>query len=200
MYMWSGAAGVAEIHNMFINFDTAGEANTTVNLWDQGGIGDFTPSIQINGAARDAGGNNLTHFQFDTHMPIASFNFPHSWIRYKYGQEGSIVEKASIAVSATYTHYGQMVDATIEVPATITSFTITLSPVQGATGTALVKLGTTLLIRRQSGSASGTLTVTNGGGAGGNLTAPNTANSSGWYQFVNTGTGSNNWALFTPVT
>lgn len=184
---------------------SAGDINTSFlllqwlfagTLWDDQG------TFNINSMRfLDEGGGNFTgHVAFDTHMPTANFVLPSSFEKYSYGGKGSTVSKPTVPITSTYTLYGQYEDATLQVPATITSFTITLSPVQAATGTQLSRLSNTVRVSRQTGTTSGTLTVTNGGGAGGNLTAPNTQGTSGWYQMTNGGTGTNNWAIFTPVT
>lgn len=110
-----------------------------------------------------AGGANqfIGLVNLDSHMPVTSSRFlvPQRFRRYEWGVSGSKLEGAVISVSATYTHYGQQVDATLIVPASITSFTITLSNLMGATGTQSVATGTRVHITRLSGSASGTLTV-----------------------------------------
>lgn len=184
----------------------SGDVNTGFQLlyWLFGGtLWDDQGTFNINSMKflDEGGGANFRgHVAFDVHTPVASFMIPDSFEKYSYGVKGSTVTKPTVTINSTYTLYGQYEDATLQVPAALTSFTITLSPVQGATGTQLTKTGNTCRVSRQTGTASGTLTVTNGGGAGGNLTAPSAQGTSGWYQMTTGGTGTNNWALFTPVT
>lgn len=107
------------------------------------------------------GSDFATNVNLDSHMPTSSSAFltPERIGQYTWGTAGSVADKAVVPVSATYTHYGQLTNATLEVPASVTSFTITLQAVQGATGNQPVPLGSTVHVRRQAGSASGTLTV-----------------------------------------
>lgn len=131
----------------------------------------------------------------DSHMPTTSSAFltPERVGQYTWGPFGSNVDKAVIPVSATYTQYGQLTGSTIEVPASITSFTITLQAVQGATGNQPVALGTVVHVRRQAGSASGTLTVTDDTPT--TLTTNTTAAQDFWYIFNGT-----HFVTYTPVT
>jgi hypothetical protein len=133
------------------------------------------------------------NFQFDSHMPTSAFLGPTKWGHYDFGAAGSRVDRATIPVSATYTHYGQHQNATLQVPASITSFTLTLSNLIGATGTQNVPTGTVTHVRRQSGSASGTLTVKDDGGT--TLTTNTTSGQDFWYHFNGT-----HYVTFTPVT
>lgn len=131
----------------------------------------------------------------DSHMPTTSSTFctPERVGQYTWGPMGSAVDKAVIPITATYTHYGQLTGSTIEVPASITSFTLTLAATQGATGTAPVGLGTTVHVRRQSGSAAGTLTIVDD--AATTLATSTTAAVDYWFIFNGT-----HFVSYTPVT
>lgn len=146
------------------------------------------------------GATNAAQFRtglyFDGHMPQPTFVFPGSFTRYEYGSHGSKVTRAVFVISSTYTHYGQHEDSVIDVPLSVTSFTITLAATMGATGTQKVKTGNTVRIRRQgSGATTGTVTITNGGAGGGSLTSINgTAPLDTYAQFDGT-----NWVVFTAI-
>lgn len=133
-------------------------------------------------------------FSFDTHMPTGSSQFltPLRSQEYAYGPGGSRLHQAKIPVSANYTHYGQNTHSTLIVPAVVTSFTITLSPKMGATGTQVPPLNNVVEVIRQSGSCSGTLLVKDGAGT---TLATNTTSGSLWFQFTGT-----QYVVFTPVT
>lgn len=179
--------------------NATGQINTPVELFNVGGgtvPGDDVPiftlnkgQLNIGGGASDFAGNIL----FDQHMPVASFNAPIKWSSYDFGIQGSVVQSAQIQVSATYTHYGQHERATIIVPASITSFTLTLANTMGATGTQAVRTGSTTHVRRLSGGASGTLTVAYGGTS--SPTTNTTSATDYWYVFDGT-----HWQTYTPVT
>jgi hypothetical protein len=159
---------------------------------------DMGTCVFESGYMREAGGSatpNQTFrnfLGFDGHMPVSSFVGPQKFARYTFGPTVSIVENAVLDVIATYTHYGQHRDATIVVPASITSFTITLAATMGATGNEPVATGTRVFIIRQSGTASGTLTIVDD--AGTNL-ATNTTNAHLSFRFNGT-----HYVSFTPVT
>lgn len=193
---YSPGAGVVSIGHLNMIYDTASQINMPLYLFQGSGLPADANSIIEIGNARlfDNGGNNFSgNLSFDSHMPVPTFQVPSNFLRYEYGKWGSRVTKAVIPVTATYTHYGQHEDATLEVPASITSFTITLAAVQGATGTQAVRTGAVVNIRRQSGTASGTLTVKND--AGTTLTTSTTAATDYYYVFSGT-----HYATFTPVT
>jgi hypothetical protein len=170
-------------------FEPTGDAN-----------GDDQPTIAINkGFLRDASGTNPfpANFKFDLHMPTTSSQFrgPSKFMNYEYGPGGSVVRGAAINVSATYNHYGQYSGAHIFVPASITSFTITLKATMGASGNQAVPAGQWVHIRRQSGTASGTLTVVDD--AGTTLTTNTTSAQDFFYQ-MSASTG--HFVAYTPVT
>lgn len=193
---WSGGGSSVTINNLSSYPQTAGKWTTPFGLY--GALGDATlgndvPGIQINGFQHI---NNLgpSNFQYDMHMPAASFATPLRFTRYVYGAGGSTVERALFQVSATYTHYGQHENATIIVPAAITSFTLTLAATQGATGTQAVRTGNTTHVRRLSGVGSGTLTIKDS--AGTTIGTPGTtAGVDFWFIFTGT-----LYVAFTPVT
>lgn len=135
------------------------------------------------------------NMSIDPHMPTSSSAFltPGRAGDYNWGLFGSRIDKEVIPVSATYTHYGQQTGASLEIPAAITSFTITLQAVQGATGTAPVQVGTVTCALRATGSVSGTLTVQDD--ASTSLTAPNSTGAKNCYIFNGT-----HYVNLTPVT
>lgn len=186
------------------NFSETTEINTPISLFEVGGgvpSNDQSVFVVSNGYLRDAAGSVVgtnifsANFNFDSHMPITASQFrgPLQWEHYSYGAMGSTVKKAVIAIAATYTHYGQYVDATILVAASVTGFTITLAATQGATGTQAVATGNTVHMRRESGSASGTVLVNDD--AGTTLATSTTAAADYWFVFNGT-----HYVTFTPVT
>lgn len=177
------------------NSTDSGAVNLTFMVVDAQITPDTPANVVMSGfTIRDATSAGLsTHVQLDAHTPLANFNTPLSVANYRFGLGGSVIEGAVIPVTATYTHYGQHVDAVIEVPAAITGFTLTLSAVQGATGNQPVKTGNTVHVRRQIGTASGTLLVKDD--AGTTLTT-NTTSAQDFYYYFN-GT---HYVTFTPVT
>ena len=179
----------SQLTSKILLFDPTGDAN-----------GDDQPTIAINkGFLRDASGTNPfpANFQFDLHMPISASQFrgPSKFMNYEYGPGGSVVRGAAINISATYNHYGQYDGAHIFVPASITSFTITLKATMGASGNQAVPAGQWVHIRRQSGSVSGTLTVADD--AATTLTTNTTSGVDLFYQ-MSASTG--HFVAYTPVT
>jgi len=129
----------------------------------------------------------------DSHMPSANFLTPERTGLYTWGAMGSNLDKAVIPVSATYTYYGELTGATLEVPVSVTSFTLTLQAVQAVTGNQPVAVGSTVHVRRQAGSASGTLTIQDD--AGDTLATNTTAAADYWFIF-----NGSHFISFTPVT
>jgi hypothetical protein len=205
-YVGSGAAGIAgdcQINNFNIVLNNASEVNTAIGMFVQvnGPLGDALGTAEVSHATIQCQGgaptNELQGFIFwDAHLAANANVIVNGWGRYTFGAHGSKIEKALLTIAATYTHYGQFVDATILVPATITGFTITLSAVMGATGTQAVTTGNTVHVRRMTGSASGTLLVKDD--AGTTLLTSTTAATDSWFIF--NPTGSAHYVTFTPVT
>lgn len=198
---WTGGSSSIMVHNLSTYPQTSGKWTTPLILYAALGgatLGDDVPMVQINSFQAIAASSLASPVQFDVHMPAASFNTPLRFGRYVYGPGGSRVERAVISVSATYTHYGQHEDANILVPFSITSFTLTLGNRMGATGTQLPRTGNTVHIRRLSGTASGTLTITNGGagGTGAQSNVTNTTSATDYFYVFN-GT---DWISTTMVT
>lgn len=205
---WQG--GGSSTHVDGLAFSSNGDPNTAQLTNPAAMIGffsaaplnnDFSNFTIDNFRCKNFGGVTLaTQFQtglyFDGHMPQPTFHFPTAFTRYEYGTHGSKVTRAVLLISSTYTHYGQFEDAVIDVPLSVTSFTLTLAATMGVTGTQKPKTGNTVRIRRQgSGATTGTVTITNGGAGGGNLTSINgTAPLDTFAQFDGT-----NWVVFTPV-
>jgi hypothetical protein len=178
--------------------NASGQVNTTITLLALNSATDAAPQHRVmNGKLRDGSGNAIFNgrFQFDAHMPVASFAVPLLWGEYVYGQAASVVRGAMIqSVTATHTVYGQYEDATYIIPLTITAFTITLANTMGATGTQTPKGNNRVRIKRASGTASGTLTVNNGS-ASAIAGPPNTGGAAVDYLYNGT-----NYVTFTPVT
>lgn len=187
------------IHNLHFYYFNSGMVNTPVAIHQTDGLAaDIASVFKIDGCVIQDNGtgpgtNLLTRLSVDSHMPVASFVPPALFESYSYGVMGSRVLKPMLQVSATYTHYGQNEDATIDVPASITSFTLTLAATQGATGTQAVRTGCTTHVRRASGTAAGTLTVKDD--AGTTLSTNTTSATDLWYVFNGT-----HYVTFTPVT
>lgn len=199
VFDYAPSPAAVQINNMNVIINNTGELNTNFFLYQaNGGVpADDVSIMTINHLrVRDASGTSQAqnNMVFDPHLPQASFpHFPEGFSRYSWGAHASKIEKANIAVSATYTHYGQYEDATILVPASITSFNLTLSALMGATGTQAVRTGNTTHVRRLTGSAAGTLTVKDD--AATTLTTSTTAPADLWYVFNGT-----HYVTFTPVT
>lgn len=193
---YSPIPSAVQVDSMIWTNTALGQINTPFSmLVASGAPGDDVPVLTVNsGFLQDQTFTNIFNgrFQFDGHMPAATFAAPTKWSSYKYGASASLVDRANIPVSATYTHYGQHENASILVPASITGFTITLAATMGATGTQAVRTGNTVHVRRQSGSASGTLLVKDD--AGTTLTTSTTAAADFWYVFNGT-----HYVTFTPV-
>ena len=142
-----------------------------------------------------AAASNQTYaafFGFDGHMPTGTFVGAQKFDRYEFGASGSLVKHAVINVLANYTHYGQHVDATLIVPASVTGFTITLAATMGATGNEPVATGNRVYFIRQSGTASGTVLIKD---AAGTTLATNTTNAHLSFRFNGT-----QYVAITPVT
>ena len=188
--------------SMVNNYNTS-EINMPVYLFNGisapsgGGPGDDMASCVFeSGLLREAAAaSNQTYaafFGFDGHMPTGTFIGPQKFDRYEFGASGSFVKHAVLDVVANYTHYGQHVDATIIVPASVTGFTITLAATMGATGTEPVATGNRVYFIRQSGTASGTVLIKD---AAGTTLATNTTNAHLSFRFNGT-----QYVAITPVT
>jgi hypothetical protein len=162
-----------------------------------GGPGDDMSSVVFeSGYLRDASQASNAMYSsflgFDGHMPVGTFVGPQKFDRYEYGPNGSTVKHAVIDITANYTHYGQHVDATLIVPASVTGFTITLAATMGATGNEPVATGNRVYFIRQSGTASGTVLIKD---AAGTTLATNTANAHLSFRF-----NGSQYVALTPVT
>lgn len=209
-YVGSGTStnsGTCTINNFNLVLNNASEVNVPIGMYSQisGPLGDGTGLMYVNQAtiatqsaapASEIQGNIF----WDEHLAANANLLVAGWGAYEFGPAGSIIRKAILQVAATYTLYGQFVDATIFVPNAITSFTLTLADTMGATGTQPPNYGNTVHIRRMSGTASGTLTVKDGGGT--TLSTNTTSAVDLWYVFHATSSTSTTgiWATFTPVT
>lgn len=193
-----GGASKITIKDLNMVSFAASEVNTAIDMigfvfdgysWDDQSI------FEIDGGTfrDDAGGNYSGHVSFDTKLPTASFALPARYRKYTYGYIGSIVDQPVLTISSTYTLYGQYQNVTVQVPASITSFTLTLASVMGATGNQAVPTGATVRVHRKTGTASGTLTIKNG--AGTTLNTNTTADTNFFYVFNGT-----NFTAVTPVT
>jgi hypothetical protein len=182
--------------------NASGQINMPVLLFSPSGgtLGQDTSVVEINGGFfRDYTFSNAElqpHIQFDVHMPVTSSTFlcPMRFDRYEWGSGGSVLNKpVYYPIAANYTHYGQQQGATLIVDASITGFTITLAATMGATGTEPVATGTIVHVRRETGSASGTLLVKDD--AGTTLTTNTTSGQDFFYRFNGT-----HYVTFTQVT
>ena len=203
MLDYNGDASTLQMNNFTWINNFTGQINTNVLMFSPSGgtLGQDTSVVTINkGGFHDQTGFTNAAFiqnvQFDVHMPVTSTQFfaPLRFDSYNWGAWGSVLNKPVIyPIHSTYTHYGQHQNATLLVDAFITNFTITLSNLMGASGTQNVPTGTVTHVRRESGSASGTLTVKDD--AGTTLTTNTTAATDYFYQFNGT-----HYVAFTQVT
>lgn len=190
-----GGSSTVNIKTLTWTNNHPGQLTSNVRVYQPAGNNvDDTPILTVDhGWFRDQTGADMSNMVFfDNNMPLSAFpNTPTKFGRYDYRVGGSIVDRAEIPVSATYTHYGQHSYATLNVPASITSFQITLAATVGATGTRAVPTGTVTRIRRQSGTAAGTLTVKDD--AGTTLSTNTASNTDLFYVFNGT-----HYVTFTP--
>jgi hypothetical protein len=192
------------INGLIIILDTASTWTSALYAYIPNAmLNDDVSVITIeNGEIHDNSGTaqNVGRFLFDSHLALNVVAVTvNRWGRYSFGTHGSRIEKLVLAVSATYTHYGQLEDATILVPATVTSFTITLGVTMGATGTQAVKPGNTVRIRRLGAQANtGTLSLSGAtlGSVCNNGQPPDFFGVFGGVSSAYTFT----WAAYTPVT
>lgn len=195
---FNGSSSNICIDQFYLYYYTVGLVTAALRLYGYGGsaAADSHGTVTINHGVIDdqtfTGALQPLLF-FDDHMPVSSFVMPQRWESYSYGVAGSRVSRALIPISATYTHYGQHEDATLLIPAVITSFTATLGAVKGATGTQAVRTGSTVHVRRIGSSPSGTFTLQDD--ASTTLATNTTTGTVGDYQF----TGSH-YVSYTPVT
>lgn len=178
-YVQNAGAGF-QTSNFYLLAPYALDDNSTVMTVAGGLVSD--PSNQAVGA-----------LLFDQHLAPTANVLINKWNRYEFGLAGSLIRRAVLVVNGTYTHYGQHEDATIDVPVSITAFTITLATTMGATGTQKPRTGSTTHVRRRSGTVSGTLTIAYGGTS--TPTVNTTSATDYWYIF-----DGSLWQTFTPVT
>lgn len=169
--------------------------------WNGGtyGIGHGTFKIENLLISDGSGTNQFAHTVYDENMQYSSTAFqpPQLAGAYEWGVSGSSVKNAMIPISATYTHYGQYIDATLLVPTSVTGFTITLSNIMGPGGTQKPAINNRVHFTRKGGTFSGTVTIVNGGAGGGTLATSTSGTTTPTdYDFIFDGT---NWAAFTPV-
>ena len=179
----------SQLTSKILMFDPTGDAN-----------GDDQPTIAINkGFLRDASGTDIRSLQISSSIFIYrfrrhQFRGPSKFMNYEYGPGGSVVRGAAINISATYNHYGQYDGAHLFVPASITSFTITLKATMGASGNQAVPAGRWVYQTAEQ-LMSGTLTVSDD--AASTLTTNTTSGVDLFYQ-MSASTG--HFVAYTPVT
>jgi hypothetical protein len=181
----------------FVNFASGNVTASIVVMSPDAPATDFG-AYSIRGMSwTDQSGTNIWagNVSLDSHQPTSSSQFltPEHVGNYQYGVSGSLTDAAVIFVSSTYNHYGQLRAATLFVPASITSFVLTLMATMGATGTQPPPTGAICTVIRESGTASGTLTVKDD--AGTTLTTNTTSATSYTYMFNGT-----HFIAITPVT
>jgi hypothetical protein len=153
------------VRNLQVMLQNPGNVvNLPLILFWPGGVGDQQPSIDATNISLDdfMNGGLTAHVALDPNMPSANFAGATRVAHYRWGSGVSQATGAVRTVSATYTVYGQDENPTFEIPAAIKSFTLTLADVQAASGvgaTLIPPLGNVIHVRRNSGSASGTLTI-----------------------------------------
>lgn len=193
--MTSGTTQVFYSYQSYLNLNTlivnqsASPAPTMgfplVMFMPQGNAGLDSPSGAIihNIKCQDGTALLSTYFSLDSHTTLSAsaFRLPYAIVDYEYGVSASTITKADIPITATYTHYGMYSNATLEVPAIITSFTMTLSHVMGASGNQTVPFNQIAHVRRQTGTPSGTLTIND---ASGTTLATNTTVTDYFFQYV----------------
>ncbi len=157
--------------------------NLPLVLFWPGAVGDEQPSIDATNISIDdfVHGGLASHVSLDPIMPLSDFATPSRVDHYRWGSGVSIATGAVRAISSAYTAYGQDDHPTFEVPAAITSFTLTLADAQAARGVGASltpPTGNLIHVRRQHGNASGTLTIAD---AGAGIITTNTKASSDLY-------------------
>ena len=203
-----GFASNINIHGLnFIAYATGNITSATLGmLVENSTLNDDVSVMSVESLrTRDGrGGANINMWQgliaTDSHLAVSANALVMNWGLYKYGVLGSIISKATLYVTGTYTLYGQLEDTTIIVPTTITPFTLTLAHTMGATGNQLPRIGNTVHVRRQTGSASGTLTIADATGGTITTNAAGAVDLYFIYAGVTGGTVGSAWIAFTPVT
>jgi hypothetical protein len=153
------------VRNLQVMLQNPGNlVNLPLILFWPGGMGDQQPSIDATNISIDdfINGGLVAHVAIDPNMPLANFAGATRVDHYRWGSGVSQATGAVRMISAPYTTYGQDENPTFEIPAAITSFTLTLADVQAASGvgaTLIPPVGNLIHVRRNSGSASGTLTI-----------------------------------------
>lgn len=132
----------------------------------------FTPTLQ-NGAVPTIEATNiiaddfvsaglLAQLSLDPNMPLANYKGFSRIGQYNWGPLVSSAYQASRTINSTYTVYGEDNDSNIFIPATVTSFTLTLHTKQAPSGngsTTPTKTGTLCNVQRLSGTVSGLVTI-----------------------------------------
>lgn len=183
---YTPAPGLIRCRNLnMVTYLTSQITSTVVAFNSSSSPTDNIDSCIIDGIYIDdatATGQYTGHFLLDYNAaPQSAYPTPSSIVHYRWNQWASVVDGAVIPISATFTLYGQYINTTIQVPATISGFTLTLSNVMAATGSQPTATGTVTHIRRLSGTGSGTLLVKDD--AGSTLTTSTTAAQDYYYIF-----------------
>ena len=188
---------VALMRNIVFNSTVNNAINIAATLYNTGSYSSGLSTMRLDGLrVNDPAGGNWNALAIDNHMPNSSTAFfpPVVAASYIYRPAGSELRCASINVSSTYTHYGQLVDATITLAAT-GSYNVDLALTMGASGTQLPPTRSTLQVLRPT-YTSGTVTFRNGSG-GTTITTNAATTTTPPLTFEFNGTA---WVTVTPVT
>ena len=184
----TGGASIAHVNNIAFVLNAQNIVTKPIAMINLAGgnLGDSMPIMEVNQAQfMDNSGSGTNQFKghvmFDNQIAVDANKQIKAFRSYTYRPVGSLIDQMEAVVAATDTLYCEFENSAIDVPATITSFTLTLAPTMSSAATQPCRSGNTAHVRRMAGTASGTLTVTNGGQSGGNLTAPATAASDNFY-------------------
>jgi hypothetical protein len=179
------------------NSSDSGAVNLPFYLTTTGApLADAPQSVTLRGlkVSDNNSGGLANNVALDQNMPLANFASPDTVAEYRFGFNISRTFGAIRRVSASYTHYGSDIDATLLVPAALgATVTITLSTASKASGqgsTTPPPHGDTVRVRRQAGSFANNLLVVNGGPGGGTLWANSAAAAENQFTFNGT-----NWVL-----
>ena len=157
------------IRNLQVMLQNAGNVvNLPLVLFWPGAVGDEQPTIDATNISIDdfVHGGLVTHAALDPNMPLANFAGATRVDHYRWGSGVSRTTGAVRAITASYTAYGQDENPTFQIPAAVTSFTLTLADVQAASGvgaTLIPPVGNLIHVRRNAGNAAGTVTISDAG-------------------------------------
>lgn len=197
---YQGGGSCLNVRNVCLFSGAAGDAITipmqfmsVTNERDNG-----SSCYTIQGFRQNDGTGNLrSQISLDPHMPVSGSQFylPNIFNDYRHDSMGSVLTGADITVATNYNHYGQLSDAHLQVPSSLSSaISITLMHTMGLTGNEPVAVGTRVHVRRSnSGSFSNNCSIYDQGN--GTALIVNTSTNQDYFFRFN----GSNWAVFTAV-